>query len=249
MLSFKDYIDSINEGLIKTYPGDIILKNLLSSLMDLHLDVKGTFSNNKICLTINNFNLIPLNKLGIIFNQIEIIAINNGGWFPSIMELIKLTSIKKIDKFKLKDIIQIHDELKKVIIIFESKYDNIIYDIPDKLYHLTIKEYSSKINKKGLIPRSKSKLSSHLDRIYVCYTIQNCIDLIPKMMFYYTGEKDENIYKLGKNFFKKDITPIIYEIDNSDKNINKLYVDINYEQKGYYTLNNIPPSKIKQIKF
>lgn len=45
----------------------------------------------------------------------------------------------------------------------------------------------------------------------------------------------------------KDITAVIYEIDNSSNIIDKLYIDINYNKKGYYTLNNIPADKIKQI--
>jgi len=32
----KDYIESINEGLIKTYPGEIVLKDILNSLEQLH---------------------------------------------------------------------------------------------------------------------------------------------------------------------------------------------------------------------
>ena len=73
--------------------------------------------------------------------------------------------------------------------------------------------------------------------------------MIPKMLFYYTGEKDENIYKLGRKLFNKDITPVIYEIDNSDKLINKLFLDINYNEKGYYTLSNIKPDRIITIKY
>lgn len=45
---FKDYIDSINEGLIKTYPGNLVLKDILNSLEDLHINVSGLFENNKI---------------------------------------------------------------------------------------------------------------------------------------------------------------------------------------------------------
>ena len=76
--------------------------------------------------------------------------------------------------------------------------------------------------------------------------LQDCIDLIPQMMFYYTGEKDDSIYKFGKKLFKKDLTPIIYEIDNSSNFIDKLYLDINYDKKGYYILNNIQPSNLKK---
>lgn len=246
---FKDYINSINEGLIKTYDGDVVLKNILNRLELFKLNVNGKFLNNKIELTIENFNTIPLNQIENIFDQIHVTIVNQGGWFPSFMKLNKLTNIKKSDKFDLYKIININNELESVTIVFESKFDDIDYDVPNKLYHLTIKEYSKKIKKNGLIPRSKSKLISHLDRIYLCKTYQDCIELIPKMMFYYTGEKDENIYRLGKKLFNKDITPIVYEIDNSDKFIDKLYKDINYNERGYYTLENIPPNKIKYITF
>lgn len=244
---FKDYIYSINEGLIKTYPGDLVLNDVLKSLKHMSINCSGSFVDSKIKLTINNFNFIPLVKLKHLFDHIDTFIINRGGWFPSTMEITKLSGIKRYLKYSFSDIIRIHDEIDSIRIDYESKFDKEENDIPDKLYHLTIKEYQKKINKIGLIPRSKSKLSSHLDRVYVCKTYQDCIDLIPKMMFYYSGEKDENIYKLGKNFFGKDITPIIYEIDNTNKIVDNLYFDINYGEKGYYTLSNIPPDKLKQI--
>lgn len=244
---FKDYIESINEGLIKTYPGDKVLKDILSSLENLHINSTGSFEDNKIKLTISNFNNIPLNKIRHLFDHIDTFVVNRGGWFPSTMKIIKLTNIHKLSKYNFDDIIRINDEIDSITITYESKFDIEESNIPDKLYHLTIKEYQKKINKIGLIPKSKSKLSSHLDRIYVCKTKQDCVDLIPKMMMYYTGEEDENIYKLGKEFFNKDITPIIYEIDNSSKEIDKLYLDINYGEKGYYILNNILPDKLKVV--
>lgn len=244
---FKDYIESINEGLIKTYPGDKVLKDILSSLENLHINSTGSFEDNKINLTISNFNNIPLNKIRHLFDHIDTFIVNRGGWFPSTMKIIKLTNIHKLSKYNFDDIIRINDEIDSITITYESKFDTEESNIPDKLYHLTIKEYQKKINKIGLIPKSKLKLSSHLDRIYVCKTKQDCIDLIPQMMMYYTGEKDENIYKLGKKFFNKDITPVIYEIDNSSKEIDKLYLDINYDEKGYYILNNILPDKLKIV--
>lgn len=244
---FKDYIESINEGLIKTYPGDKVLKDILSSLENLHINSTGSFEDNKIKLTITNFNNIPLNKIRHLFDHIDTLIVNRGGWFPSTMKIIKLTNIHKLSKYNFDDIIRINDEIDSITITYESKFDTEESNIPDKLYHLTIKEYQKKINKIGLIPKSKSKLSSHLDRIYVCKTKQDCIDLIPQMMMYYTGEKDENIYKLGKKLFNKDITPIIYEIDNSLKEIDKLYLGINYGEKDYYILNNILPDKLKVV--
>lgn len=244
---FKDYIDSVNEGIIKTYPGDKVLKDILSSLEKLHINSTGSFEDNKIKLTINNFNSIPLNKIRHLFDHIDTFVVNRGGWFPSTMNIIKLTNIHKLSKYNFDDIIRINDEIDSITITYESKFDTEESNIPDRLYHLTIKEYQKKINKIGLIPKSKSKLSSHLDRIYVCKSKQDCVDLIPQMMMYYTGEKDESIYKLGKTFFNKDITPVIYEIDNSSKEIDKLYLDTNYGERGYYILNNILPDKLKII--
>lgn len=245
---FKDYINLINEGLIKTYPGDIVLDDILKSLKHMQINTSGYFENNKIRLTIYDFKSIFLNKIEHLFDHIDTFIVNRGGWFPSSMEIVKTSGIKKLFKYDFYEIIRIHDEIDQITITYESKFEKEESDIPEKLYHLSIFEYSKKIKKNGLSPRSKSKLSSHLDRIYLCKSYQDCVDLIPKMMFYYTGEKDENIFKLGKKFFKKDITPIIYEIDNSDKRIDKLYKDINYNEKGYYTLDNIPPNKIKIVK-
>lgn len=242
---FKDYVDSINEGLIKTYPGDKVLKDILSSLKHIQILASGSFDDNKIKLTLHRFCFIPLNKIRHLFDHIDTFIVNRGGWFPSTMNMVKITNIQKLSKYNFDDIIRIHDEIDSITIEYESKFDIEEKNIPNTLYHLTIKEYCKKVNKIGLVPKSKSKLSSHLDRIYVCKTHQDSLDLIPKMMLYYTGEEDDNIYKLGKKFFKKDITPVIYEIDNSSNIIDKLYLDINYGESGYYTLNNITPDKLR----
>lgn len=45
---FKDYMDMINEGLIKTYPGELVLNNILKSLEHIHINASGSFENNKI---------------------------------------------------------------------------------------------------------------------------------------------------------------------------------------------------------
>lgn len=66
------------------------------------------------------------------------------------------------------------------------------------------------------------------------------------MKLYYNDEKMFNVYNKQKRKYKKDTIPIIFEIDNSDQFINKLYKDPNYTD-GYYVLDNIPPEKIKII--
>jgi RNA:NAD 2'-phosphotransferase (TPT1/KptA family) len=56
-------------------------------------------------------------------------------------------------------------------LIFEAKYDE-LREVPSKLYHVSIQEYKNNILKRGLIPKSNSKRTVHLDRIYVCKTVE-----------------------------------------------------------------------------
>lgn len=42
---------------------------------------------------------------------------------------------------------------------------------------------------------------------------------------------------------------LILEIDNNDNIIKKLYKDPNYVERGYYTVDNIPPKYIKVVKY
>lgn len=244
--NFKDYIESINEGLIKTYPGEVVIKDIITSLDIYGLDISSFLKGEKLHLKIDNFHSISLYKIRDIFDIIDSSVVNRGGWFPSTMKIVKTGGFENKMKYDFFTIINIHNEIQYVEIIYECKYDIFDFNVPDKLYHLSIKEYSKKINKFGLSPRSKSKLSSHVDRIYLCKEYKDCVNLIGDMMMFYSGEKDENIYKLGKKFFSKDITPIIYEIDNSDGFIDKLYKDPNYDN-GYYTLENIHKNKLKII--
>ena len=55
---FKDYIESINEGLIKTYSGEVVSNDLGNSLIGLRLNFNVEFLKevNKIKLTFNFFN-------------------------------------------------------------------------------------------------------------------------------------------------------------------------------------------------
>lgn len=244
---FKDYIISLNEGLIKTLPGEVVCKAINNSLGNMPIVSNCDFINNKLELTISNFNTIPIYQIESLFDHIMVVVVNQGGWFPSIM-VIDNNNSQIEEKYDFPSIINNQKLFINIKIIFESKFDEIDEDIPNKLYHLTIKEYERNINKYGLVPKSKLKLSSHLDRIYVCKTIEECEYLIPKMTFYYNSEKYDNIYKFGKKLYNKDIRAIIYEIDNSDGFITKLYKDINYQDKGFYILYNIHKNKLKVIK-
>ena len=59
-------------------------------------------------------------------------------------------------------------------------------------------------------------------------------------------ERDYNMYSLSKKKWKKDISPVIFEIDNSNDFIKNLYRDPNYSS-GYFTIDNIPSDRIRVI--
>lgn len=246
--NFKDYLDAINEGLIKTHDPNIVLKNALNILHLLNININGTYTNNTIELELPNFYNIPINKVEEIFDVIMVYMVNMGGWFPSKMTITSIHKLSKKSKYSFENLMRNHDVYDNIIISFESKFGDIEPVIPDKLYHLTIKEYEQKILKYGLTPRSKSKLTSHTDRIFLCKTISDCELLSPQMKIYYNSEKDNNIYINGNKKYKKDTNLLILEIDNKDNVIKKLYKDPNYIN-GYYTLDNIPPKYIKVVKY
>lgn len=243
--NYKDYFDSINEGLIKTLDGEKGVNYLVQTLSVLNFNVSGFFKNDRISFTINNFNKIQNNRLDNLFDTISSIITNLYGWFPSNMIIENTSKLIINKKFDEKYLKLNNDNIESIIIEFDSKFDEIENNKFEKLYHLSIQEYDNKIKKYGLSPRSKSKLSSHTDRVYLCKSIDDCEILIPQMKLYYSEEKDNNIYKLGNKKYRKNTKWIIYEIDNTTNTT--LYKDPRYIN-GYYTLENIKPENIKEIK-
>lgn len=120
-------------------------------------------------------------------------------------------------------------------ISIESKFFREPVEVPAILYHTTPTKYLSKILKIGLIPKSKSKRDFHPERIYLTPDIKfaKWFKVIFKKFFSLPGEK-ETEYS-------------ILEIDTSNLNM-KLYRDPQSQWEGYYTTQNIPPSKIKVLE-
>lgn len=244
---FKDYMDLINEGLIKTLPIEKIYNDLIYKLnIFLPRSVIGNLHIDKFDIKIINYDLISPEKLENIYDYIFNTCVNIGGYFPSKMEITNINGMFRAKKFDLEELKINQSYYADVKITFEKKYDDLELNIPNKLYHLSIKEYEDKIKRYGLSPKSKSKLTSHIDRIYVCKTIEDCEALIPQMKVFYSEEYQLNYFSLSKKKYKKDVTPIIYEIDNSSNWIKKLYLDPNY-QNGYYILENILPKYLFKI--
>lgn len=245
MLKFSEYIYNISKGLIKTYDADKLIlyaKNYLSSSGYI-VDINYIKDINVVELIIYDIGKIDRSDIDIFFEYLNSIFINQFGWYPSKMKMKNFYGWheENYDENRLK---HIYKKMDIISIRYESKFDKEI-NVPNKLYHLSIQEYENNILKFGISPKSKSKLSTHLDRIYMCLSEQDCINLIPRMKLHYNSEKDDIIYTpSNKNkIYNKDTKWIIYEINTDGLDI-VMYQDPNYKN-GYYILRNIPPNNIK----
>ena len=236
-MNLLNYLEFIKEGLIKTQPADVVLRKVIFLPNNLIYVINYTKSDNLIHFEILFFN--KLSEISKTFDAIESYFINMMGWFPSMMKIISLSGMENNIQYNKDYLIKNMSFISKVNIIFESKFD-IESNIPDKLYHLSIKEFEKSILKDGLSPKSKSKISYHDSRIYVCKSILNCKSLIPNMEMIYNQQKWSN----PKSKINDDW--IIYEIDTSGLDID-LYYDPNYIG-GYYLLKNTPSNNIKIVE-
>jgi hypothetical protein len=247
LYTFKDYINKINEGLIKTYDIDKTINDSIRTIKiyNIDFDIKK-LDNNTFELNINNFDRIK--NVDLFLRAIMDKIYNLYGWFPSKMEATNFFGNKKSFKYDENILLRPSNNITNVNITFESKFDKIFKDIPEKLYHLSIQQYENDILNKGILSKSKSKLTNHDydGRIYLCGEYEYCKSLINQMKLFYVSEKDDIIYnsKNGNKTYNKDTKWVIFEIDSKLSNIDVLYNDPNYIH-GFYYLGNIPPVSIK----
>lgn len=247
--TFDEFVQYINEGLIKTYDIDFTIERIKSTIESYNI----LFSINK---KLNNTFSIKFDDIYITRDIVEIIEIvlselfNLCGWFPSKMVLENIYAMKNTKKFDMSMIKMYFKNLKSIEITFDSKFDIKTSNIPKKLYHLTIEDYEKSILKYGLIPKYKSKLTSndYDGRIYVCDNIIKCKSLITRMNLFYKEEKYDILSDIrNKNkIYNKKTNWIIFEIDTTIANIYELYIDPNFVG-GYYYLNNIQKNALKII--
>ena len=214
-----------------------ISKNIETELYSLRYDfsIKKNI-NNTFQISLHNFNHIQ--NIILYLDTLHTITIDRHGWFPSKMDIIDWCGSKNKMSYNEEYLIEKIEYFEDVTITYESKFD-IEKNIPKFLYHISIREFEYSVLKNGLIPKSKSKLSTHLDRIYMCLDINSCKNLINEM-------KSSYISRYIKNRKNKINTKwIIYEIDTNGLNL-KLYKDPNYID-GYYSVDNIPKENIKII--
>jgi hypothetical protein len=221
----------LNETLLKSYDKDDVIKYLVK----LGIDKDSIFDKgaNKVCLTLNHKNKKYVSE---IISKLEYFF----GWYLAGVEGDFYDDVLSGQDFK-------NDELENIDIlvpepeegedvgemddyyslIFEPKYDIEIMDTdkPNILWYITDEKYITKIKKNGLVPKTKSKITYHPERIYFLKDIKFVSELLQHMKF-----DVEN--------------PIILKIDVSKiKSKLRMYEDVNYPN-GLYVTDNISPEYI-----
>lgn len=198
-----------------------------------HLEM-WTTSHRKFKITKTARNTILL-KFGESLNENEFDNlnkhINNLGWFISVYKINKPPFENK--KFELSSFKKDTKEHSLLLLFLEAKFDlEINKHELKRLYHTTLLKNKNKIEQVGLVPRTKSKISHHPERIYLTSSFFMAEALADSFA------KDSN----DKEF-------IIYKIDidglRRSNNGIRFFQDPNLSVDGFYTLSNIPPKFLK----
>jgi len=216
----------ISEGLIMSVEYEQIVDKLNNLLKKYK--VKGNShiytSNDRVQLDIYGIKLLKNKKE--FYNEFKSL-LNLLGYYISNYAINDGESIKKDLSF---DIFSQNDSF---VIWLNKKFD---YEkgTPVELYHITYKRHLDKIKKQGLIPKSKSIIERHPDRIYLFLELDDARN--------YTGLRD--LYS--------DESPeyLILKIDTRLLKRIKLYEDPKFDKDilALYTYDNIPPNSIAIIE-
>jgi hypothetical protein len=213
---FSEYI--LNETL-KTHDINLTIRNVDDVLSSLKYNYKIEKEENRIFIFLFEVSKTPLFKIQI--ENLNNLMIDRHGWFPSRMIIKNIHGYEKKSHYDQEFLFDTFDYIETLVIRYESKYDEEI-KLPDKLYHLSIQQYNEQISKKGLIPKTKNKISNHLDRIYICTNPKDCYNLINQMNLHYSIKNDPKNKKW-----------IIYEIDTNNIKM-KIYKDPCFVGGYYY---------------
>ena len=211
-----------NEGLIQTHPIEGSL-DMLELWCNFNGKIKyDIFDKTKIRAFINN---------NITEHEFDVLLkySNNLGYFPC---HIYTEDNNYGRQYTTDDIEELINKHLPFTVKFEAKYSVGVETNPKThtLYHATDKIYLDKILRIGLIPKSKSKLTSHPERIY----------LTPH-------KEDAYIFAYNPKSNIKDVVIISVDLNNAKNNI-RLFIDPNIKPIGYYTYENIPPICLKKIE-
>jgi len=225
-LDYNDFVYQLKEGLITTHDITIyhsVITDYLDSINisnEINIIDKFEF---KLKLETNNFDIVE-----IVNHKCYVL-----GYFTSKYWI----TLKNDMKNSFKEIKELPDNTKNVIIKYEGKYDDGLYKntviCPKTLYHLSYQENKNNILKKGIYPKSKNRISCHPNRIYL-FSDLNESDILLKNL-----KISDMINGIDKNY-------LLLEIDCSEREL-ILHTDPNY-RLGWFTYDNINPKNIKIIK-
>jgi hypothetical protein len=238
MNHIKTYHEHLNEGLIKTVDVKKFGKHLRIMFQKFYKDsiAAGTpliDSDGHVTLMIYN-KPKTLEFISELIHQINVHGYYvSGVQYRNIGDKEEEHSPKTADNNEFLEIIKAADPkiTKAFQISLEPKFEEEAKGKFTMLYHITEQKHVKKIMEIGLVPRAKSKISYHPERIY--FANKTVIS---------------QIYDMYKDFVDE---PVILKVDVSGI---KLYPDINvqvYDNLGrgaYFATTNIPPDKIHVIK-
>lgn len=220
---------NLKESLTKTYEINQSIKSIARTL-----ESKGLKNNHdyKIDKDGNSFELVMLDPNKIDFENDVVKLANNLGWFPSFLTVRNGYS----GKWDPKQIPNPIDPRSGIQVRFEAKYDEQSgFKVPKLMYHVTTNQKYEKIKRIGLVPKSDSKKSVHPERIYLAADLESAKDILE--MFQYMTNKPQSEYAI-----------LQINTDSIPGDYFRIYKDPNYEDRGYYTMNNIPPYAIEKVK-
>jgi len=227
--NYKEYVELIKEGLIRTH-NIITYEGSLERelyLIGFKFEIK-IYSKLKFDLSLYKTNIIDNDYLEYIVEYVE----DQLGYFPSFIT-VENNIGKNGFKFDKK---YLSNKYKSIKINFEAKYDDGFYKndiiVPTVAYHLSPVDNEDKINRIGLLVKTYNRKGEHPERIYLFSNINDCDKLLKSLKI------DDKLKGINRNYN-------LYEVEMTDKNI--IHTDPNYDN-GFYTYDSFNPKFLKIIK-
>jgi len=198
------YRDFMTEGLITTHPISIHKNQLINDIKNLNIffDIKTNDINEnfEILLKKNTFDDVTYinstcNMLGYFLTKTTIKKYKIIGGKKHLLENTIIYNSKTFDSDISNNV--------GLVLFYESKFDKIYKPLNNKVYHATCIKNIERIFKVGLYPRYTSRIDYHIERIYFCDNLGDCVDIIPKLRLYDTKIKDYVILEIDITHFNK----------------------------------------------
>lgn len=213
----------LHEGLLFTYPIESTVRHLIANGLKKE-QITNQVENDSDVMYIT---IKPEIALFEFLNK----KMDVYGWYFN-------SAVTLIDNKTYKDIAEAVKNAgnKSIDLAFTAKFDIELEDIPNMLYHVTTSSRYEKIKQVGLIPKTKSKLNNHPDRIYLFKTYNK-----------------QHVDELIKHLFKTEIVKYEYKNQYVILAINTLNFGVRFfndpdSHNACYTLENIPHSVIMLMK-